>query len=434
MAITIIQSATDIIQRIRTDIQRNLPGSNPFFKNGFLSAISIAFGNRFYDLYRLVNYWNNQHYVQTADNDNIGMFAELKDVSQGVASPSQGPLFISGTVGKIVDAGSIYTFAGLEYSTDAAAEINEITLNVINLVQVGGTATASFATAHNLASNTVVTIAGADQPGYNLTATILVTEADKFTYSVDPATPGSATGTITATTDGVSVGITCTQSGDDTNADGGSEFSAQVTDPDLNTLAYAGFGGIQGGTDDQSTEEYREEVIDAWQNPTTNFNEEAIKRQCRSVNGVTRVFVFRITPALGQVTVYFTRDNDTDLIPSASEVATVKEQVNAITPADISFDDVFVEAPTAVPSNFGISNIVPDSNSMRNAISNSLDSFFRTVPEVGVNVTENEYTAAISNTFDLDTGEKLQSYTLDLTGDIVITTGELATLGIINYS
>lgn len=75
-------------------------------------------------------------------------------------------------------------------STTAIGTISGIT-------QSAGTATVTTAAAHGLTSGMSVTIAGADQAGYNLTATITVATPTTFTYAVDSGTVSPATGTIT---------------------------------------------------------------------------------------------------------------------------------------------------------------------------------------------------------------------------------------------
>jgi len=79
---------------------------------------------------------------------------------------------------------------------DTANSINH-KLRIETLTRAGGTATAK-AQGHGLATGNSVTIAGAVQTDYNVTAIITVTDADHFTYTVSnsPATP--ATFTVTA--------------------------------------------------------------------------------------------------------------------------------------------------------------------------------------------------------------------------------------------
>lgn len=435
MAIKIIESAKNLVERIRTDVQRNWTGSNPFLKNGLLGAITIAFGNRFYDMYRLINYWKNQFFVDTADVENLQVFADLKDVTQDTSSPSQGPIVMEGTAGTIVDAGEVWTFGDFEYETLSTVTILASSQNVTTLTQITGTATATFNSDHFLATGATVTISGANESDYNGTFVISVISATEFTYSINPAAPGAATGTISSTNTSAYVNVRCTSNGTGVNVASSATMDIQVNNPNIDSVAFVAFGGVQGGTDDQSTEEYRQEIIDAWRNPVTQFNDEAIKRECKKVAGVTRVFVKRITPAIGQVTVYFTRDNDTNIIPSASEVTSVKNQLDTIVPMNTSLDDVFVLSLTAVPVNFQFASITPDSNSMRSSINASLDAFFRTSTTEGTDVTDEQYITAIKNTFDSETGQALQSFILTTpTGDITVTDGEIASLGTVIYS
>lgn len=72
------------------------------------------------------------------------------------------------------------------------------TYSISSITQTSGTATVTTASAHGYSRNDVVTIAGADQSGYNGSATILtVPSTTTFTYSVDSATTSPATGTMT---------------------------------------------------------------------------------------------------------------------------------------------------------------------------------------------------------------------------------------------
>ena len=70
--------------------------------------------------------------------------------------------------------------------------------DVVTITRSGSTATVSHTT-HGLSTGDLVKIRGADQSEYNQKATITVTGASSYTYTVSgtPATP--ATGTITST-------------------------------------------------------------------------------------------------------------------------------------------------------------------------------------------------------------------------------------------
>lgn len=134
--------------------------------------------------------------------------------------------------------------------------------------------------------------------------------------------------------------------------------------------------------------------------------------------------------ALGQVITYFMRDNDDDPIPSASEVQTVKDAIDAIKPANTSVSDNIVKAPVAVPVDYTFTALEPNTTTMKDAVEQNIIQFHDEQTTVGVTVTEDAYRAAIKNTVDADTGDTVQSFTLSVpSGDIAINSGEIATKG-----
>lgn len=70
----------------------------------------------------------------------------------------------------------------------------------VTIAHTAGVATATSSSAHGFTAGKYVTVAGADQSGYNGTVEILtVPSTTTFTYAVATATVSPATGTITAT-------------------------------------------------------------------------------------------------------------------------------------------------------------------------------------------------------------------------------------------
>jgi uncharacterized phage protein gp47/JayE len=149
---------------------------------------------------------------------------------------------------------------------------------------------------------------------------------------------------------------------------------------------------------------------------------------------VTRVFVQEVTPAIGQVTIYFMRDGDDNPIPSGSEVTTVKNAILELKPANTVDSDVIVLAPVGVAVDFTFTALTPDTSTMRSAISANLRQFFDERTSVGVNVDEDAYRSAIFNTVDTVTGDVVSTFTLSTpVGDVAIATGEIGILGNVVY-
>ena len=203
---------------------------------------------------------------------------------------------------------------------------------------------------------------------------------------------------------------------------------------EVDDILVSNFDAIGGGSDQETESELRARMLDRIQNPVAHFNVAAITEKAKEVSGVTRVFVQEITPALGQVTIYFMRDNDVNPIPVGADVANVKSKILEIKPANTDDDDVIVNAPTGVPVDFTLSALTPNTTTMQTAISANLRQFFDSRTSVGVNIDEDAYRAAIFNTVDTVTGDTVQTFALSTpAGDVVIAAGEIGILGTVSY-
>ncbi len=138
---------------------------------------------------------------------------------------------------------------------------------------------------------------------------------------------------------------------------------------------------------------------------------------------------------LGSVRIYFITDDDENVIPAAGLVTDVFEQILTILPATTADSDLVVLAPTAVPENFTFTAINPDTPTMEAAIEANLAQFFAEQVDVSVDVDEDKYRAAIIDTIDIETGERLQSFTLFTpVGPLPVANGEIATLGVVTFA
>lgn len=129
---------------------------------------------------------------------------------------------------------------------------------------------------------------------------------------------------------------------------------------------------------------------------------------------------------LGQVRILFTRDNDTSIIPSSTEVNDVKNKLLEIKPAHIGEDDIIVSAPIAVPVPVTFSTLSPNTTAMQTAITNSLTDFFKISNNVGQNIKLADLNGLISQT--IDGNGNVPTYTLSLpSGDTTIGLNEIGT-------
>jgi len=333
-----------------------------------------------------------------------------------------------------------YIFAGSGTSPATGAAITSSFANTLTLISLdrGGTiVTAETAVPHNQATGITVTIGGADQPEYNGTFIITVTSTVRFTYTISdtPVTP--ATGDLRAAFLTASVQVLADQ--DSIGAQGNQLSGTALTFtsapiPGIESTAFVDFTAITGGNDNESQEAFRLRFLQRVQNPVANFNVSAITKEVLGVPGNTRVFIQEAFPDKGQVTIFFVRDND-GVIPTPADVTTTKDAVLTIKPAHTAVIDVIVNAPTPKVVDFIFTALSPNTNTMQQSVISSLEVFFEENTQIATDIDELAYQAAIFNTIDVITGDRLLTFTLSAPiGDISVATGEIGILGNVTFN
>jgi uncharacterized phage protein gp47/JayE len=436
MPFGIPRNRKEIESRMKTDTQSQLFNTNPFLRASFLGSQIVGYAGANYDSYVFGQEVFSELFPTTATGDFITMWGNgFYGIPRNPASQSQGFITVTGTPGSTIFDGTVLsTQDSRQYETLLTTDISANVLNVSTLTRTGSVATITTSSEHNLASGVSVTMAGADQAEYNITAVINVISSNQFTYTVAGTPVSPATGTITVSVDSASLEVRSLEFGQNENLAQGTELTFTTPIAGVDDSSFVQFGEVGGGTDIESDEEYRARFLFNIQNPIALFNVAAITAEARKVPGVTRVFVFETTPLKGQVTIYFMRDNDTNPIPSGSEVQAVKNKVLTIKPANTADEDVIVSAPTPVVVNFSFASITPDSTTMRSAISANLAEFFAENTSVGVDILRAEYESVIISTVDPETGLKVQNFSLIFpTTDVIIVGGEIGVLGTVTY-
>jgi len=428
-------TSKEVENRAKTDVQRELPESNPFLRNSWLSALIVSFANRIFDFYLQLTAAIKESFPDTATGTFLERWAAIFGKQRLAATQSTGNVVATGTAGGIIPNGTVLTDTTSNYTTTSSGTIAASSISITTLVRSATTATATTASDHGLANNVPVTISGAVETEYNVSsAAITVTGLDTFEYQVagSPTTP--ATGTILADFTSVNIPVQSVGFGADTNQDAGATLSLQSPIVNVDSDMVVDFGAIGGGTDQEDDVSLRGRTLERIQEPVAHFNVSDIVDKAKEVAGVTRVFVQEVTPAVGQVTIYFMRDLDANPIPTASEVTTTKDKILEIKPANTSDADVIVAAPTPVSTDFTFSALSPNTSTMQTAITSSLASFFDESTDVGVNIDEDAYRSAIFNTVDTATGDTVLTFTLSTPAtDVTISTGEIGVLGNVVY-
>ena len=452
MAIEFPADPEEVVNRVKSDIQGQLPESNPFLKNSFMQAIATATGFRIFDTYKLAQSQAIQFFPQTATGEFLDDFAQQRGITQGIPTPSSGDVVFSGTIaGTIIPIGNLLSFGDLIFETLENGTLSANNVSVLSLTQTAGLATLIFNDDHNLATGVNVTISGANQVEYNGVHTVTVISNVEITFSVLSTTTSPATGTIVVDYNVATVKVQSQSTGVETNVSSGGVLALQNPILNVNNNAFVALEALTGGEDEQSEESYRTNILQAFQNPLALFNESAITQQAQLVDGVTRVFVMRATDGLdgavykkdqaGFVTIFFVQDEQTNIIPSGSAISAVKDSLLLILPSDKVEANVIVLAPSPVVIPVTFTSILPDTATMKTAIIENINSFFS--GSNGINGVEtfnanngdiliNNLTLAIGQTVDTTTGQQLASFVLSTpTTNIVISDGKIAVVGTI---
>ncbi len=305
MSLGLPENSEEVESRIKVDVAREAPDSNPYLANSWLGSILTAFGRRLFDFYRDLSRTVEQLFPDSAFlTDFIIRWGAIYGKTQQAASPANGNIVATGVAASIIPLGTIFASNGNEYSSIISATISDNVISVSSITRSGTTATVTTVSDHGLASNVPVTISGANQSEYNLTdAEITVTGLNTFTYQVtgSPTTP--ATGTIQAAYTSASVAIESVLEGQDKNLIADSPLTLQSPIAGVDNELRVDFGQIGGGTDQESLESLQTRTLDKIQNPAAHFNVADIKDKAREVPGVTRVFVDEAGDVVGTVSV-----------------------------------------------------------------------------------------------------------------------------------
>lgn len=442
MALDLPTESQTIVDRMSADIAAALPGSIPTLRNSFLKGIIIALSNRDFDFYIDLND------VLQESNPGTAVFtlpnwANTKGVTQLSGTKASGILRVAAaTAGGVIPIGTLWSAVnGREYTATSEETVALDQAPLEDLIKITTvTAEVTFEGPHGYISGENMSISASTNPLW-ITAYTNIQIVDNLTIlisGVNPAAPTEIGTPALANTFTADVPVDATEVGVDGDLNAGGIVTLNASIPTatdvLSTSASA--LGVSGGVDQESFEDFRDRYLEEVRNPIAHFNASDITSVAKTINGVTRVFVFEVTPAVGQTEIFFMRDNDESPIPSAGEVALVNTEIQNIRPATTIEADVVVAAPTPIDVDYVFTVLNPNTLTMQSAVTESLRQFFAEETSVGVDVSEDRYNAAIITTIDPDTGDNLLNFTLTSPtpgSDPTIASGEIGVLGTVAY-
>lgn len=375
-----IDSLSDLVGRARSAFRSYLPGSDAWVWPNNIAVSGKVLGGVGYEVMGFADYIQRQKFAGTADGENLDLHGQEYGLARRPATAAQGPITLTVADAVTVAAGAVFQRTdGVRYIATAAA---------------------------------VQTVAG--------------------TFDV-PAV---------AATDGAN-----------TNANAGTALTiiSGVTDAhgDANPLAVVGTAGIVGGADVEADGDFwttdlatfRGRILFRKRNPPHGGSPADYVQWASDVAGVTRVYVERRWNGPGTVRLFpMFDDYYANGIPQPADVQRVQDYIDTVSPAGAL---VTVAAATAVPVNISVSNLLPATVTVEEAIKAELADAFRRLAAVAGNDTANPAMPflAVPTSFSRSwiwqaianaTGEQRHVLLLPA-ADPALTAGQIATLGAVTF-
>jgi uncharacterized phage protein gp47/JayE len=388
MASLNLKSFTEFVRSIFGKFTTDLPQVDPTIKPSLENTAVMSSAISARGLEDGIQDAINQAFWQTANDDFLELIGSYDNTIRLAATQASGYVSVNGTLSTLISSGTQLTYNANAYSTTQDSTVSSYT-DTIALSYDGVNVTAITNSIHSLSSGLSITILGASQSNYNGLQIITVIDENTFTYPLTSGALSDDSGSYSAVY--ALVNIQSVNTGLNQNIDAAGTLNISVTN--INPNAYVGNVGITGGYDIEDIEIYRQRVGLAHSLTPGIATEPSLIWSCRKIQGNTRVIIFRpvfeqiggtrgttgYLPQGGETVIYIIRDNDVDIIPSGTVLTNTYNQIisDGLWPTTNSLSSLMILAPNPVNLNITISNLLPNTATMRTSIQNQLVFFLR---------------------------------------------------------
>jgi uncharacterized phage protein gp47/JayE len=232
----------------------------------------------------------------------------------------------------------------------------------------------------------------------------------------------TASGTVTVPVEAVSFGLT-------TDALEGDSLSFVSPIAGLDSSALVASGGLTGGADEESDDDYKARILVRKRQPPQGGAEYDYTTWAKEVASVTRAWATGLEDGLGSVRVRFMMDDKyADGIPLAGDVTTVQDYIDATTRKPVTAD-VLVSAPVAEPVDIDIT-LSPNTPTVQASVTAELEDLFFRDSEPSGTILISKIREAVSRA----SGETDNTVTDPVANVTATSTGNILTVGTITFS
>ena len=240
------------------------------------------------------------------------------------------------------------------------------------------------------------------------TTGLIVPEGTELSADDDQIYTADAAGTLVAGT--VTIAITAQQTGDDGNQAASTIliFVSPIDGIDANTTVDS--EGLNDGEDKEDVEDWRDKLLARKRNPPHGGAETDYVTWMLEVDGVTRAWSFPLYQGVGTIGTAFVRDAESPIVPSASEIATVRayiishtDPVTGLTVGiPVTAENGLIDITLLVkPINMTVS-IFPNTTAIQNAVTKIINSTWVKFGGPGETVYLSQLMKEIGRTIDLE--------------------------------
>ena len=156
--------------------------------------------------------------------------------------------------------------------------------------------------------------------------------------------------------------------------------------------------GMTGGTDLETVDEVRSRLLLHYQKPPSGGGPGDYESWCRDIAGVTRAWANRNYGGAGNVGIFFVRDSESPITPSAAEILDVQTYIDTKAPLTAV---PTVRAPTLTTVAMTIA-VSPNTAAVQAAVEAQLEAMFLRDSEPGLTIYPSQLSEAISLSTDED--------------------------------
>lgn len=435
----------DFVRLTNGKFNKEIPEIDPTIKASGARATTVAVAATAVSLQEGTTDVVKQSFPQSADDEFLSLIGSYDNNDPFLAQVANGQASVGGVLSTAVPNNTALTFNGNSYVTITASSVL-VYSGDLDLSFSAGIVTVVTTLNHTLATGLSVAITGATQTEYNGTFDIVVLSENSFSYELDAGALTTDSGVYSALY--ALLNVESLETGSDKNISSGGEMAIDITN--IDSVASVGSGGVVGGFDNETTEDYRPRVMEGHDFTPGIATPPGIVFSAKQIRGNTRVFVIRPTgvtsgvvgeagykPDLGETVIYLLRDNDPSIIPNSATLTETKNKIisDGNWPTFIPDQFLYLLAPILLMQDFAFTSITPNTVTMQNAIRTQLVGFFEDNAEIEGTIslldTLNPFLRTIK---DPSTGQLLTGFTYTIPpGDMVAGSGEIYTVGDVSF-